>query len=87
MQVRREAPRRIKGTLMIKGRSQRWLAAECGFRSHTYIGRILAGEETTVAPDTAVKIAAVLEIPLDDLFVPRVSTAAYRPRKQQKVAA
>ncbi|WP_158548183.1 helix-turn-helix domain-containing protein [Desertihabitans brevis] len=87
MQVRREAPRRIKGTLMIKGRSQRWLAQQCGFESHSYIGRILAGKVTTVTADTAVKLAAVLEIPLDDLFVPKVSSTSYRSGKQREVAA
>lgn len=60
----------------LKEMSQRDLAAALGWKSHSYLGRLIRGEVRTVDPDTAVKIAVILGIGVDDLFTARASSAA-----------
>ena len=67
-------PNRIKKLLVIKDVSARTLAEKVGYRSHAYITRILRGEISTVTPEKAARIAAFLEVGVDDLFVARLST-------------
>jgi len=56
----------------------RTLAREAGFRSHTYLQRLLNGEKTTCRAERAVAICALLKIPLDTLFVTNVTTHSGR---------
>jgi len=82
--------KKIAKLMVIKDISQRELSRTIGWRSHSYLGRILRGEITNVDPDAAVRIAAVLEVGVDDLFLPRVSTEAVHfvaARGTQKVPA
>jgi len=87
MLVKKDAPRRMRGTLMIKGMSQRQLATRIGHASHTYLGRIMQGKVTSVDPETAAAIAAALELPMDDLFVPKVSRSHGRSVPSTRRAA
>lgn len=75
MQVKKEAPRKLRGQMLVLGISQRQLAEKIGHRSHTYLGRIMRGEVKSVDPTTATAIAASLNLPLDDLFFPQLSTS------------
>lgn len=62
---------------LIKGRkySLRGFANEAmGWRSHTYLQRLIRGEVRSVKPDTAVLMAHRLGVDLDVLFDTRVST-------------
>lgn len=62
------------GRLMAtKGISRRQLARSMGWTAHSYVNRILAGNVRSVSPDAAVKIAYLLGVPVDLIFVPRVS--------------
>lgn len=72
--MRVKDPKQIKKLLVIKEVSARTLADEIGYRSHAYVTRILRGEITTVTPEKAARIAAFLEVGVDDLFVARLST-------------
>lgn len=87
VQVKKDAPRRIEGTLMIMGRSRRWLANECGHRSHSFINRVINREVNTVSAETAMHISAALGIPLDDLFLPKTSTFSGMSRQNGRDAA
>ncbi len=87
MLVQKDAPRRMRGALMIQGRTHRWLAERCGFASHSYIGRLLRGEIHSVSPDTAVKLAANLGLPMDDLFLPKASEDFGRNDRRSRTAA
>lgn len=79
--------RRLLARLMaIQGYSQRKLAADAGFASHSYLGRLLAGKVKTCTADRAVAIAACLQVPLDSLFVSNLSNAA-RQRGARRVTA
>lgn len=72
MQVR---DRKKLATLMvINDISQRELARMLGWKSHTYLGRILNGQVSTLDAEAAAKIAAIFGVGMDDLFLPRVST-------------
>jgi transcriptional regulator with XRE-family HTH domain len=56
--------------MAIEGLSQRQLAAQAGWRSHSYMGRLVAGKARSVKPDAATRIAAALGVSVDDLFGP-----------------
>jgi transcriptional regulator with XRE-family HTH domain len=67
-------PKKIKKLMVIQGVSARSLAEACGYRSHAYVARILRGEIKTVTPERAARIARHLQVGVDDLFMPRLST-------------
>lgn len=78
--------KKIASLMVIQDVSQRTLAAQAGYKSHAYMGRILRGEVTTLDPAAAVRIAKFLGVGVDDLFLVRVSTDASK-NDQQKVSA
>jgi transcriptional regulator with XRE-family HTH domain len=57
-----------------KGLTARQLARQMGWASHSYLNRILRGEVRTMTPDAAVKLAYLLQVPVDLVFVHRVSS-------------
>jgi transcriptional regulator with XRE-family HTH domain len=63
----------LRRLLRTKGFTARALSRQMGWKSHSYLNRILAGDVRTVTPDVAVKIAYLLQVPVDLIFVPRVS--------------
>lgn len=63
----------LRRLMETKGLSARQVSQAMGWRSHSYLNRVLAGEVRTVKPDAAVKLAYLLQIPVDLIFVPRVS--------------
>lgn len=75
--------KRLARLIEIQEVSKREVARAAGWKSHTYLLRILSGEATTLEPEHAVKIAAFLEVDLYDLFTPRVSSGA-TPHAQQR---
>jgi len=66
--------------------SHRKLAAIAGWRSHTYVNRIISGQITTVTPERAARIARHLGVGIDDLFLPRLSTDTRRTAKRDRAA-
>lgn len=71
MQVRDH--RKLARLAVIQGVSHRDLAAACGWKNHSYIGRIMRGEVRTVTTDTATRIALVFGVAVDDLFLAKSS--------------
>lgn len=69
--------------LLIQEVSQRTLAEGIGWRSHSYLGRLLRGEVKTLDPEAAVRIAHYLGVGVDDLFVTRSSTDGGRSVARQ----
>lgn len=67
-------PKRINKLMAIQDVSARELAKVAGYSSHSYLQRILRGEITTITPDRAVRIARHLQVGVDDLFMPRLSS-------------
>lgn len=79
-------PKKIVKLMVIKGISQRQLATILGWESHSYLGRILRGKIKSVQPDVAARIAEYLEVGMDDLFVPRVTSDTARNVKRRSAA-
>jgi len=73
--------------LAIQKVSRRKLAEVAGWSSHTYMQRLLRGDVNTLKPEPAARIAHYLSVPMECLFVPRVSANSgrtvqeTRPRK------
>lgn len=67
--------RKLLAKLMaIQNVSQREMATAAGWKSHSYLGRLLRGEVTTCDTDAAARISRYLGVGVDDLFVVRVSS-------------
>ena len=72
--MRVKDPKQIKKLMVIQGATSRELATAAGWKSHSYVTRILRGEITTVTPDRAARIARFFQVGVDDLFVARLSS-------------
>lgn len=58
--------------------SARALARDAGWKSHTYLQRLLRGEEKTLKAEPAARIAYRLEVPFNLLFVTHASDKSAR---------
>ena len=65
----------LRTLMVVREVSQRRLALAAGYRSHSYMGRILRGEVDTLDGDAAVRIARFLQVGVDFLFAPPLSAA------------
>ena len=61
-------PKVLCKLMAIEGVSQRELAAAAGWRSHSYLGRLLRGDARSLQQEPARRIAHRLGVPVDDLF-------------------
>ncbi|MDF9717385.1 helix-turn-helix transcriptional regulator [Nocardioides sp. ChNu-99] len=68
--------------MVIQGVSARQLAKVAGWRSHSYMNRLLAGQVRSLSTDPALRIANHLGVGVDDLFLVRVSNDAGRNVQQ-----
>ena len=66
--------RRIARLIEIKGVSKAAVARAAGWRSHSFLNRLLTGEKNSCKPEPAVAIAKFLEVQVEDIFLPKVST-------------
>lgn len=64
----------LRKLMAIQNVSARSLARAAGWKSHSYMNRLLAGEVDTLEPEPALRIARHLGVGVDDLFMPRLST-------------
>lgn len=85
MIVRRDRLRRL---MELTGESSRAVAKAAGWRSHSYVLRLLSGQARTVSPSSAVRLATHFRVEIGDLFVPRVHSATERnPHRDHHVPA
>lgn len=68
--------KQLQKLMVIQGVSGRTLAEVAGYKSHTYIQRLLRGEARTLETDPALRIAKFFGVGVDDLFLVGVSTNA-----------
>lgn len=66
--------KKLARLLVIQDISHRQLAAALGWKSHSYVGRIVRGKVRSIDPDAALRIAHLLKVPVDDLFAIKVSS-------------
>lgn len=76
--------KKLAKLMLIQEVSQRQVAEAAGWKSHSYLGRLLRGEAKTLENDHAVRIAHFLGVGTDDLFVSRSSS---EKRQNVKVGA
>lgn len=79
--------KKLAKLMLIQGVSQRELAEAAGWRSHSYLGRLLRGDVTTLEVEPAVRIAMYLGVGTDDLFMSRASTASTQSASQKQALA
>lgn len=60
--------KKLARLMIVQDVSQRELAQAAGWRSHSYLGRLLRGQVKTLDSDPALRIAHHLMVPVDDLF-------------------
>jgi len=72
MQVRDR--KRLATIMTIQNVSHRELAEAAGWKSHSYLGRLLRGTVNTLDTDAALRISNHLGVGVDDLFLVRVSS-------------
>lgn len=65
--------KQLASVMIVQGVSQRELAAAAGWKSHTYMQRLLRGEAKSLKPDAALRIAHRLKVPVDMLFMTKLS--------------
>ena len=68
--------KRLAKLMAVKGVSARQLSRAAGWKSHSYMNRLLKGEVATLEVEPAVRIACYLGVAdfMDDLFVPKSSS-------------
>lgn len=74
--------KRLARLIEIQEVSKREVARAAGWKSHSYLLRLLSGEARTVEPEPAVRIATRLGVDLYDLFTPKVTNGAGQIGKQ-----
>ncbi len=67
-------PKQLAKLMVIQGCSARQLAKAAGWKSHTYMQRLLKGQAKTLEVEPAVRIAKYLGVGVDDLFLVKTST-------------
>lgn len=65
--------KKLARLMVVQGVSQRELSRAAGWKSHSYLGRILRGEAKTLETDPALRIAHHLKVGVEDLFLTRVA--------------
>lgn len=68
--------KKLARLMIVQEETQRSLSHYAGWRSHSYLGRLLRGEVKTLDTDAALRIAHRLRVPVDDLFLVRVDSIA-----------
>lgn len=67
-------PDLLRTLLKSKGITARQLSRDMGWSSHSYMNRILAGQVASVSRGAALKIAGLLQVPVDLIFVAKASS-------------
>lgn len=67
-------------------KSSRVVATAAGWKSHTYLLRLLSGEESTLAIEPAVRIAEFFGVPTNQLFTVRSSGNTVQSEQTRRTA-
>lgn len=78
--------KKLAKLMVIQDVSQRELAKAAGWKSHSYLGRLLRGDVNTLDLEPAVRIAMYLGVGTDDLFVSRTSSDSRQTGKRLAAA-
>lgn len=67
--------KKLARLMIVQDVSQRQLAKAAGWRSHSYLGRLLKGTAKNLDTTPALRIAHFLQVGVEDLFLTRVDNA------------
>lgn len=70
--------KRLQKLMVIQGVSNRQLAKAAGWKSHSYMNRLVAGAVKTLEVEPACRIAKHLGVGVDDLFLAKVDEISLR---------
>lgn len=76
----------LKALMEQRGYTTRELSTLAGWKSHTYLQRLIRGEKTSLKTEPAARIAVALEVPFDLLFVTKVSNGVDRSVRSGRAA-
>lgn len=79
--MRLSNPKRLARLMAIQDVGTRELARIAGYRSHSYLSRLLRGKEDGLRIEPAVRIAAYLDVNLYDIFTPQATSDTSRNGK------
>lgn len=63
----------LQRLMIVQEVSNRTVAKAAGWRSHSYMNRLVNGEVKTLEPEPALRIAKFLGVGVEDLFLTQVS--------------
>jgi hypothetical protein len=75
--------KRLARLIEIQEVSKRAVARAAGWKSHTYLLRLLDGRATTCEPIPAMRIAAFLQVDVGDLFLSKVTSVDGRSDQER----
>ncbi len=78
--------KKLRKLMIVQEVSQRELATAIGWKSHSYLGRLLRGEKSTMDVDAALRMAHYFGVGVDDLFLTKVSGETGRSIRTKKTA-
>ena len=64
--------KKLARLMIVQGVSQRELARAAGWKSHSYVARLIKGEAKTLETTPALRIAHFLQVGVEDLFLTKV---------------
>lgn len=76
--------KKLQRLMIVQGISQRKLATAIGWKSHSYLGRLLRGEEKNLDTTPALLMAHHLKVGVEDLFLTKVSEQIEQPARPQR---
>lgn len=66
--------KKLQRLMIVQGVSNRTLAKAAGWKSHSYMNRLVSGAAKTLEPEPALRIAHFLGVGVEDLFLTRVES-------------
>ena len=79
--------KKLARLMIVQEETHRSLSRAAGWKSHSYLGRLLRGEVKTLDTDAALRIAHKLRVPVDDLFLIRVDSIDVQVEPKKKSTA
>jgi transcriptional regulator with XRE-family HTH domain len=77
--------KRLARLIEIQEVSAREVARAAGWRSHSYLQRLIRGEVRTCKTEPAVRIATFLGVDVGDLFLPKMTSTTGQIGKHRSV--
>ncbi|SEE24973.1 Cro/C1-type HTH DNA-binding domain-containing protein [Arthrobacter alpinus] len=68
----------LQRLMIVQGVSNRSLAKIAGWKSHSYMNRLVSGEAKNLEPEPALRIAKFLGVGVEDLFLTKVEHNSVR---------